>query len=79
MAVAVGRKAFLGAVPVVSVDVDVAVAVGRDVVVVDRGRSLRRAFALRRSPLTIQMHPKMKIYPVSLTTRRAKISSASSP
>ncbi len=43
---AIGRKAFLGTVPVVSMDVDVVVFVGVDVVVVDMGMSLRTTFTL---------------------------------
>jgi hypothetical protein len=55
MIVAISHMAFLGAVPVVSVDVVVGVVVGVDVgvVVVDMGRSLTAPFKMGRSPLTI--------------------------
>jgi hypothetical protein len=68
----IGRKAFLGAVLVVSVDVVVGVVVVADVVVVDKGRSLRTTLTLGRSPLTTKRNPKTKILPVMLTPSRTE-------
>jgi hypothetical protein len=69
MVVVIGRKAFMGAVPVVHVDVVVGVVVGVDVVVVDKGMPLKTTFTQGRSPLTIMMHLKQ---PLTSKTSRTK-------